>query len=439
MLMKNLNFKSEPYLFDKVGRVVIEDDKVLRIITNETYINLYKKLLDSPNIDNLFSKGLIPTRIYSDNIEEGQLILEHKKINFILHPSEYTNKMFWDAAWMYISLCKELYSKHGILTVDAHPWNVTFDGVKPFFFDFSSLYEGEIISQDWINEFEKYFAIPIRLASFSKKTYSLSLEYRREHLNGFGIELLNKKWIKKLFNNKFESISKCNGNPTEVFDKILDWLQSNKPIKANTEYWSGYEQSHMAEIDNPKTIKQKFVHETLSSRKPKSVLDLASNKGFYAIMADKLGASVMAFDYEEETINICSNEVAKIGSNVTSALMNFNLPTPPSGMGLMNKSSYDRFRSDIVLALGLIHHICLVQRIPVYIFCEICKKYASKGIILEYVDPKDIHVNSWNADIPEDYNIENIKKYMSNKFPKVEKSEGINHEGVNRTIIYFYN
>ena len=438
MIIENINIKNEPYLFDKVGRVIIGEDKVLRIINNETYINLYKKLLDSPDVNNLFSKGLIETKIYSDKSDEGYLILEHKKINFILHPSEYTNKMFWDAAWMYINLCKELYSNHGILTIDAHPWNVTFDGVKPFFFDFSSLYEGKVISQNWINEFEKYFAIPIRLASFSKKTYSLALEYRREHLNGFGLELYNKKLIKKLFNKKFESISKYKKNPTEVFDKILDWLQNNKPIQANTEYWIGYEQSHMAEIDNHKTIKQKFVHEILSSRKPKSVLDLASNKGFYAIMADKLGASVMAFDYEEETINICSNEVAKIGSNVTSALMNFNLPTPPSGMGLMNKSSFDRLGSEIVLALGLIHHICLVQRIPVYIFCEICKKYASTGIILEFVYPDDIHVNAWKADIPEDYNIESIQNYMSNKFSKLQKSADILNDGVNRTILYFY-
>lgn len=437
--MENINIKNEPFLFDKVGRVVIKEDKVLRIITNDTYIKLYKELLNSPDINNLFSKGLIETKIYSESKEDSILILEHKKINFILHPSEYTNKMFWDVAYMYINLCKELFSNHGILTVDAHPWNVTFDGTKATFFDFSSLFKGNIISQNWINEFEKYFAIPIRLASFSKKTFPLSLEYRREHLNGFGLYFLNNRLIKKLFNKKFESISEYKGNPNDVFDKILNWLEKNEPIKANNEYWLNYEQSHLAEVDKPKTIKQKFVHKILSSKKPETVLDLASNKGYYALMAEKLGASVMAFDCEEETINKCYVEIKSLGAEVTTALMNFNKPTPASGIGLLNKSSYDRLGSDIVLALGLIHHICLVQRIPVSIFCEICKKYATKGIVLEFVDPNDMHVKNWNSEIPEDYNIERIQYYMNDKFPKLEKSESILHEGINRIFMYFYN
>ena len=437
MLIEDINIDKEPFLFDQVGRVVVKDDKVLRIISDETYISLYKKLLSTADMSEMVSKGLIETKVHSE--KEGILILEHKKIDFILHPSEYTSKMFWDATWMFVNLCKELYTKQGILTLDAHPWNVTFDGICPVFFDFSSFYQGNIITQDWIDEFESFFAIPIRLASYSKKTFPLSLEYRREHLNGFGHLAIKQELLGKIQDKKFKSISKYKENPEQVFDKILSWLENNKPISAESEYWSGYEQSHLAEIDNPKTIKQKFVHDTLSSNKPKTVLDLASNKGFYAIMASRLGASVMAFDYEEETIDQCIAEVKNIGANVTSALMNFNSPTPPSGIGLLNKSSFERLGSDIVLALGLIHHICLVQRIPVYIFCEICKKYATSGIILEFVDPTDVHVNSWNANIPLDYNLESIQNYMKDKFSKVEKSEGILHEGVNRTIVYFYN
>ncbi|MBI9042007.1 hypothetical protein [Lutibacter sp.] len=439
MLIENINIKNEPFLFDKVGRVVIKEDKVLRIITNDTYIKLYKELLNSPDINNLFSKGLIETKIYSESKEDSILILEHKKINFMLHPSEYTNKMFWDVAYMYISLCKELYNNHGILTVDAHPWNVTFEGTKATFFDFSSLYKGNVIGKNWIDEFGKYFAIPIRLASISKKTFPLSLEYRREHLNGFGLSFLNKRLIKKLFNKKFESISKYKGRPNDVFDKILDWLDKNKPINAKNEYWLNYEQSHLAEIGNPKTIKQKFVHKILSTKNPKTVLDLASNKGYYALMAEKLGASVMAFDYEEETINQCYYKAIDVESNITSALMNFYLPTPPMGVGLMSKSAFDRLGSNIVLALALVHHICLVQRIPVYIFCEICKKYAKDGVMLEFIDPNDLHVKSWNADIPIDYNIDSICNYMKDKFPNVEKSENMINDGINRQIMYFYN
>jgi len=438
MFFEGINIEEEPFLFDKIGRVIIKDDKVYRIIIDPKHIQIYKELLNSSEINDIFSKGLVETKIHSEDIEKSILILEHKRLNFILHPCEYTNQMFWEAANMYINLCKELYNKYGLLTVDSHPWNVTFDGVNPVFYDFSSLYKGESISQSWINEFEKYFAIPIRLASFSKKTYSLALEYRREHLNGFGLVLLNKKLIKKVFNKRFGSISKYRKEPNKVFDEILIWLNNNKPIQAKNEYWSNYEQSHSAEIEKPKTIKQKFVHKILSENQPKTVLDLASNNGYYAIMANKLGASVIAFDYEEETINKCRKQTTLFNSNVTPAIMNFNTPTPPYGIGLMGKSAFERFNCDVVFALGLIHHICLRQQIPVYLFCEICLNYSNKGIILEFVDPTDVHVANWNIPIPKDYNLESVTAYFKVKFPNVIASEKILLDGINREILFFH-
>ncbi len=347
--------------------------------------------------------------------------------------------MFWEAAVMFITLCKELYNKHGLITVDSHPWNVTFDGRNPVFYDFSSLTKGDKINKNWIVEFEQYFALPIRLASFSKRTYTFSLELRREHQHGFGRNLLKKKFPKELINRNFQSIYNYKSEPNKVFDRILEWLQKNKPLTPKPEYWSSYGQFHNTDFDNPKTEKQIFAHKILRTVNPKTVLDLAANKGYYAIMADKLGASVLAFDYEEETVDKCRQQVAEYGTQVTSALMDFNAPTPASGIGLLVfKNSFERLGSDLVLALGLIHHICLVQRIPVFLFCEICKKYAVNGILLEFVDPSDLHVKEWNVEIPIDYNIEQIKNYMLNKFPSMEKSEEILDNGLNRQILYFH-
>lgn len=431
--------KEKPYFFDKVGRVIVEEDRALRIITDNESIRLYKEILNSPQVNTLFSIGLIETKINCEDKKENILILEHKKINFILHPSEYTNEMFWEAATAYIKLCKELYNKFGALTIDAHPWNMTFDGSKPVFFDFSSIYRGNNISDSWINEFERYFALPIRLASFSKRTYELSQEYRREHLKGFGLNLLRKNWLKKVFNKRFQNILKENNSPERIFDKILEWLEENKPIHSKAEYWLEYEQAHNTKPESPKTDKQNFVYKILAEKQPQKVLDLASNKGFYSMMAANLGASVLALDYEEKTVDACRKEAHRYSSKVTSGMMDFIYPTPPSGPALMTKSSYYRFKCDIVLALALIHHVCLTQQLPVSLFCEICKNYALDGILLEFVDPADIHLKNWKSKVPDDYTIDSIKKYMADKFPKSQMSENFRNDGINRTFIYFYN
>src|SRR5690606_4197899 len=139
------------------------------------------------------------TKVFNTGNSSEKLILEHLKVPFILNPCEYTNEMYWETAVMFIKLSRQLYKNYQLLTSDAHPWNMSYFNSKPIFFDFSSLYKGNNISLQWIEEFERYFAVPIKLASFSKTTYPYSLEYRREHILGIGKSLSKIKWVRKFF------------------------------------------------------------------------------------------------------------------------------------------------------------------------------------------------------------------------------------------------
>ncbi|WP_300438579.1 hypothetical protein [Christiangramia sp.] len=426
--------KDLPYLYDRAGRVCITEDTVLRIVENDTKIREYKEILNSDYVEGWFSSGLVYTEIQKEN--DGELILQHKKIPFILHPCEYSNEMFWRAASMILRLNLNL-SENGFLLHDAHPWNVSFDGESPVFYDFTSIKKSNSISKDWFEEFYSYFIVPIWLASYSKKTYPFSKEYRKEHTNGFGLKIFKSKYIKKIIFRNFTSLVKYQDEPQKLLTKLIDWVEKHKPISKEPEYWSNYYDTHNLDFKNPETIKQKFVYNILSEQKPEKVLDLASNKGYYAEMASYLGASVMAFDYEEEIVNHLAL-VNDSNNKITPAFMDLKFPTPSLGPGLFWRDSFYRFKSNIVLALGLIHHICLSQEVPVYLFCETCKKYAMDGIILEFVDPSDIHVKTWNKKTPKDYSIESIQKFMENKFLNCKKSELDSNNGINRTYLYFY-
>ena len=184
MISDKLEIENVPYLYDQSGRIWIKDGKIYRIIEEEKHIRSYKELLNSDIIEELFSIGLIRTRIVEEFSSNGSMVLEHKKIPFILHPCEYSNKMFWEAASMFIKMNLKLWEK-GFATLDSHPWNVSFDGNKPVFFDFGSLIKCSSISEAWFEEFYNGFVVPIWLASFSSKTYKYSKEYRREHAEGF--------------------------------------------------------------------------------------------------------------------------------------------------------------------------------------------------------------------------------------------------------------
>jgi hypothetical protein len=211
-------------------------------------------------------------------------------------------------------------------------------------------------------------------------------------------------------------------------------------VESKKEKWANYPQSHMAEnVLSPRTVKQEFVFNVLARERPEKVLDCAANKGFYSEMAAALGAAVISFDYEEFCVDRCLT-LAQINSmDITPAIMDFTLPTPNYGRGLMGKDAFQRFQVDISLALGLVHHICIGQGLPVKLFCDICMNYAKKGIVFQYVDPQDKHVRLWNKPIPKDYSIGEICKYFAARFPLIERSETLTHNGLCRTWFYFHN
>ncbi|TRO63927.1 class I SAM-dependent methyltransferase [Christiangramia sabulilitoris] len=432
MCLNKEEINNAPYLFDISSRIILKNNKVYRIIENKEKIFDLKSLLEDKILKNLYDAGLVNSEIIYNDKE--YMVVEHETIPFILHPCEYTDLMFWKAAKMFVNLNLELY-KSGFITHDSHPWNISFFGKKPVFYDLGSILRGNEVSMGWFNEFFYFFMVPITLAS-KKRTRKFSKEYRREHKIGFGRTLFKSKKIEDIFFRRSRSISKFRSNPETFFKELLDWLESHKPIKPLPKYWSNYYQPSGMDFKIPKTIKEKFVYKILKNEMPENVLDLASNKGYFAYLAASMGANVLAMDYEDEVVDSIL-EANDFSAKVTPVHMNFNEPTPSLGPALAWGNSFQRFSSDIVIAIGLIHHICITQQIPVFLFCQTIMKYAEKGIILEFVDPEDKHVKSWKKSIPKDYDIETIKYFLKNKFPNSKIKETSKEDGVNRTFIYF--
>jgi hypothetical protein len=349
---------------------------------------------------------------------------------------EWTSKMLWLAAKSMIKINQKL-GQHGYLLKDSHPWNIMFHLGYPIFIDFGSLIESTFFSSAWIDEFIRYFGVSLLLSN--SLFHELSIEYRREHTMGIGINFFDNKLIKILFFNSFKNSLKSINNIDKFLYKVDQWIDNHKPVLPKKEYWNDYNQIHKSMNPlKPTEEKQIFVYEKLTQIKPSTVLDCATNKGYYAEMAATLGASVVAFDYEEFCVDQCLHIAQNKKLNITPVIMNFKLPTPNYGIGLLGDNAFFRFRSDIVLALGIIHHMCISQNLPVNIFCDICSNYALKGLILEFVEPEDIHVSKWNLPTPSNYSCDYICQYLTVKFPFHEIKE-INKDGVQRKLIYFHN
>lgn len=424
----------EPQCVVDSGKVFYQNNSVYRAIKNPVDSEFYKDLIKSNKLNEIMKSGLlVRTELTDLKVPGYNLVLKHEKIQYFLHPAEMTDLMFWQCAKSFIALCKEL-NKYELTIKDSHPWNMTFHLGKPIFFDFTSITTTKMYTNDWFEEFYTYFVVPLKLAS--TRWQPLAKEYRRQHTQGFGILLSNSKLCKRVMLRSYTKLYKYISNTYDFLSEIDQWLERNKP-KTTHGYWDDYNQAHESDYINPKTVKQKFVYDILKQSRPETLCDLATNKGFYAHMAEHLGANVIGFDYEAYSVN----KAYELGGakNLTFAHMNFIYPTPEFGLGCIAPNSFTRYRSDIALSLGLIHHVCLVQKLPVKLFCDICAKYSKKGVILEFVYPDDKHVKSWNIITPEDYNELDISNYFSLYFDKKTASEILDNDGIRRQLFYFYN
>jgi len=423
-------------IVDEVGKVFFYQNRVFRAIYSEERAEFYSDLLSKTWIKEVFDAGLIKTRICEDiRLENVPLILEHEKIPFETHPAEHSSYMHWLAAKRLIDVNLAL-SRYGYILKDGHPWNVMFQKGNARYIDLGSIIKAEKVSPAWFEEFRKYFCVPIWIASTRWKRFAL--EYRRQHSVGFGLALSELFFLKKLLFRPLDRMIKHADDPFHFFSELNNWLDRHEPVNDDKDYWADYMQSHGAEDPLfPETAKQIFVYDVLAGEKPGKVLDCAANKGYYAKMAARLGASVAAFDYEEFCVDACLNLAQTDDLDITPVFMDFKLPTPNYGIGLLGGSAFGRFQSDIVLALGIAHHLCITQRLPVKTFCDICLKYAKKGVVLEYVDPTDKHVVSWNISIPKDYSLEKFIEYFLHEFPKIKQSERITEGGLCRNFVYF--
>jgi len=432
---KEVNF-SQASIIDDAGKLFFYHGRVFRAIYSREYSQLYKDILQNEWIKEIFDCGLVKTRISEEISLQGSFVtLEHDAIPFETHPAESSNFMHWLAAKAIVNVNLSL-SRHGLTLKDAHPWNVMFNRGLATVIDFGSITNLDVVSLHWFEEFKKYFCVPIWLASTRWNSYAG--EYRRQHTNGFGFKLFENKLLNRIAFKRLNNLRRYFTSPIEFFKYLDEWLGKHKPVTNHKETWSNYQQcGESLNPLKPELPKQKFVYDILKKMKPSKVLDFAANKGYYSKMAALLGAAVIACDYEEYCVDQCLSLAQEKRLAITPALLDFSRPTPGYGIALYGRDSYERFRSDIVLALGLIHHICIIQKIPVDVFCDICMRYSEKGIILEYVDPTDKHVASWRSPIPVNYSIDGLTKCLRKKFPMIIKGETITNDGLNRVMMYF--
>lgn len=431
---------------DSQGAVCIADGAVFRLV-DRSHADSVLGVIKSINSAGI--EGIVQTEVCADGEVAGiidaapdALVLKHKKIAHISYPHEWCAPMLKDAALFHLDLSKQLYGQ-GLFLKDAHPWNILFERGRPVFVDFTSIVSKEsLFAEEYLeaNKLSGGKSYEARLAEVFKEIFDrMYLPYFINPLRAyaFGQRSLVRKAIENTTLNASTStisIRKCLpalrlrlSAITKTVRLLRSWTKISKVLRrlnenrdvagfyrdlhefvtnlrvavgasAYSAYYKLKGEDHDWAYSEAWNAKQKSVYNALNTPGIDTVLDVACNTGWFAVMAEKLGKQVVAFDIDEACVETLYGQVKNEQLDILPLVMNFTELTPDrysiydGGRVLINAS--ERLRSDSVIALGIIHHLILGLGLTFEEVLDRLLPLCEKQLVIEFVDAADAMIQN---------------------------------------------
>jgi SAM-dependent methyltransferase len=138
--------------------------------------------------------------------------------------------------------------------------------------------------------------------------------------------------------------------------------------------------------------KENFVVQTLTEIKPRRVLDVGCNTGYFSALVARNGANVVAIDQDPEVVGALWRRAAAENLTILPLVVNLARPTPAVGWRNEECPSFlDRTRGvfDTVLMLAVLHHMLVVEQIPLAAILELAAELTGEYLVIEFVTPDD--------------------------------------------------
>lgn len=414
---------------------------------NKEYSSIYEKLMSSGLYAQLVKKGwLIRHEETSDvppaNSENAYKVIRPEMIHFISYPYEWSFSQLKDASLLTLKIQKEALEKDLILK-DASAYNIQFQNGKPTLIDtlsFDEYKEGK--PWDAYRQFCQHFLAP--LALMSKVDVRLS-QLMRVYIDGIPLDLASKllPWNTKLnlglathihlHANAQKKYSESRGKSASsasvskmgllgLIDSLQGTVKGLDWSPKGTEWAEYYDITNYssASFDQKKNLVRDFVQVAGGGK----IWDIGANTGEFSRAVMELG-QVVSFDIDPAAVEKNYRQV-KTNKETGILPLLLDLTNPSAGIGWANSerdSIETRGPANVILALALIHHICISNNVPLENFASYLSKLGDY-LIIEFVPKEDSQVKillSTRKDIFPHYSVEGFEKAFSNSFEIVKK------------------
>lgn len=421
---------------DKDGFVFYKDESVYRAI-HLSYKETWTQLNKTTFFNELINEGKLPgftEEPASNFFTDPNLltVLKLQKIPFISYPNEWSFEQLKKAALLTLNIQKRALQNYFSLK-DASAFNVQFLGSKPVFIDTLS-FEIFTDGRPWVayGQFCRHFLGPLLLSSYGLKNLNALFT---DNIDGLPLSMVSQLLpgrsklnllaythihLHARFETKHADDKEVKGSRLNISKSrslsILEHLEEGiKKLKLPgqatnwTDYYDTFSYSKTGYL-----AKKEFVERHLAQPNTGVCVDLGANTGEFSELAAKTYAYVIACDNDMEVVRAIQS---KKNNKVLALRVNLVNPSPAYGWnGDERKSFIERVKqADMVLALALIHHICIGNNVPLSKLATFFAGIA-KNLIIEFVPKTDVQVKKLlvtKKDIYEDYTFEQFVRFFS--------------------------
>jgi 2-polyprenyl-3-methyl-5-hydroxy-6-metoxy-1,4-benzoquinol methylase len=401
--------------------VFLDRNRVVRRV-DPAHAAWVEEFLETSFFRDLVRDGVMPvtSRCSAPNASEldasPALWLEHERVELAVYAHEWIADQLFAAGLLTIDLAIEA-ADGGLELKDATPYNVLMSKGRAVFCDVLTFVKRSA-SPLWppYGQFQRNFVLPLYMhRHYALPPHRVFLE-RRD-----GIEpaeaLPAVPWYRRLYPLELQLVTLpallTTPGPAQgaaashldarsarsdfVFKRSLERLRRQllklRPSPRRNSAWAGYEAQcdHYSSADRER--KHEFVQRALAQTKPARVLDLGANAGEYSRVAAKGGAHVVAADADLHALQVLHRRNERERLPISPLVLNLARPTPALGWRNREFASFlDRARGqfDMVLALALLHHVIVTERVPLDEFVALLADLQSPQVVLEWVSPQDM-------------------------------------------------
>ncbi len=393
---------------DDCGFLYKDENGVLLRQVNPKYAGHYDRLMGSGLYGRLAESGMLIRHEETSAPDGAFKTLKPERLPFVSYPYEWCFSQLKDAALLTLSIQKEALA-HGMILKDASAYNVQFNGVKPVFIDtlsFETYREGS----PWAayRQFCMHFLAPLALCAHTDQSLSALLSRNLEGIQlGTASRMLPKKtWLNfglLMHLHLHAKADKAHGGPqgakpagltvsrqslaamAESLEAAITGLKSAGEKTFWRDYYAGMHNYTGQGMD----AKAEIVRQACESVRPAMVWDIGANTGKFSALAAETAACTVAMDFDRAAVESHYLSLKKTASSrVLPLIQDLSNPSPSLGWAGEERASLEqRGPADLVMALALVHHICIGNNVPLDAFFAYISRLG-KHLLIEFV-PKD--------------------------------------------------